>query len=209
MFFDFQWLDPDIFRTAMESCERAVQTRHQPYLKLISAIDCACSLFFPVLTCVVFLLCWKKVKSFRSTMLFHLFVAIAVFYVFIILADYLGKPKGHSLPIVQDKKMSVSAADNFPRAYAGAKHNKCSITPLFPAVFVILEAMSWCYLVGKKFWHQKRNGFTLWDEVLQLQSWRSLWQQLEPSLMQRKTVGLQQNVVSFTGHLLLQLRWLY
>lgn len=91
----------------------------------------------------------------------------------------------------------------------GAKHNKCSITPLFPAVFVILEAMSWCYLVGKKFWHQKRNGFTLWDEVLQLQSWRSLWQQLEPSLMQRKTVGLQQNVVSFTGHLLLQLRWLY
>lgn len=68
-------------------------TRNQLHLKHISTIGCACSLFFLVLTCVIFLVCWKKVKSFRTMMLLQFFVAHAVSYVFIILADEIGKSK--------------------------------------------------------------------------------------------------------------------
>nr|XP_058941693.1 adhesion G protein-coupled receptor L3-like [Pocillopora verrucosa] len=72
---------------------KPVKSRHQPYFKYISTVGCACSLFFLVLTCVTILACWKKLRSFRITMLLHLFAAISVSCLLIIIAGKAERPK--------------------------------------------------------------------------------------------------------------------
>lgn len=72
---------------------KPVKPRHQPYFKYISTVGCACSLFFLVLTCVTILACWKKLRSFRITMLLHLFAAISVSCLLIIIAGKAERPK--------------------------------------------------------------------------------------------------------------------
>ncbi|CAH3042153.1 unnamed protein product [Pocillopora meandrina] len=83
---------------------KPVKSRHQPYFKYISTVGCACSLFFLVLTCVTILACWKKLRSFRITMLLHLFAAISVSCLLIIIAGKAERPKAERQEILALKK---------------------------------------------------------------------------------------------------------
>ncbi|KAK2566272.1 Adhesion G protein-coupled receptor L2, partial [Acropora cervicornis] len=68
---------------------KPVEAHHQSLLHYLSILGCACSLFFLLLTLIVIVICWKRIKGPRISLMLHLCLAIAASCTLILVTGFV------------------------------------------------------------------------------------------------------------------------